>query len=765
MPTLDSTATADHAIDLERLIEAGDHGAVARRLGGHGIGSAGVFGFWIPMPASSVSIELLVGPDGFDLGDPEQQVEFERHVMPMTLVGEVAVGVVTGLTPGQRDRPGPLYRALVELPDGTTEPLIDPLAISTPFGAFAPSELLDSESLHLERTDLDYFAGIADDPPRRLGPYLNILQVHVPTATESGTLAGLTRRLTEVAAKLEAGSSLDPGDELWLGYDSIQLMPVEPTIRREAGPADFEVVEAAADRLVARVRRPTTTNWGYDVVIGGSAAVNPAILDAGRPHELAELAETLHTFPTGPIGLVLDVVYGHADNQALAVMPSAWFTGPDMYGQHLDYRNPMVRAQLLEMQRRKANHGVDAIRVDGAQDFTWWDPVHERIEHDDDFLDEMSEVAVEVSGHRYLPWMIFEDGRPWPRDDWEIASTYRAVIERQPHVLQWGPLTFAHNTPFLFTFWLTKWWRLREIAELGEAWISGCANHDTLRRGSQVDPGERINTYLGPDLPAIIERSYDHPASQLLFHGFLPGVPMDFLQATARTPWSFVRNTDHAYAIKVWAEESRFLDWRVPANLYDDDRAFTRLKGLGFTDLDSLKRFMAPLAAAVALHGDRTEPVLRMMESVPRPAGMELDVEAFVAGSHAWMDDVHELCILDRHLGALEPEAVSFGRSARSFRLERLWLRHNLRPDDVFDHLHPSGGAAVFYGLRHGPDGERLLFVANMEGAPQEVVPTSLVGDRGGRWELALASPGVGTVDPERPLVLRDGEGVVFVDR
>ena len=42
-----------------------------------------------------------------------------------------------------------------------------------------------------------------------------------------------------------------------------------------------------------------------------------------------------------PMRLVIDVVYGHADNQALGVVPEAWFTGPDMYGQHLDYRNPI----------------------------------------------------------------------------------------------------------------------------------------------------------------------------------------------------------------------------------------------------------------------------------------------------------------------------------------------------------------------------------------------------------------------------------------
>jgi hypothetical protein len=32
-----------------------------------------------------------------------------------------------------------------------------------------------------------------------------------------------------------------------------------------------------------------------------------------------------------------------------------------------------VRAILLEMQRRKVNFGADGVRVDGAQDFKWWD--------------------------------------------------------------------------------------------------------------------------------------------------------------------------------------------------------------------------------------------------------------------------------------------------------------------------------------------------------------------------------------------------------
>ena len=38
---------------------------------------------------------------------------------------------------------------------------------------------------------------------------------------------------------------------------------------------------------------------------------------------------------------------------------------------------------------------------------------------------------------------------------------------------------------------------------------------------------------------------------------------MEILQASVRAPWSFVRNTDHRYAVKVWAEAVRHVDKAV----------------------------------------------------------------------------------------------------------------------------------------------------------------------------------------------------------
>ena len=73
-------------------------------------------------------------------------------------------------------------------------------------------------------------------------------------------------------------------------------------------------------------------------------------------------------------------------------------------------------------------------------------------------------VGIDTGG-TFTDLVVFEDGRPWPQEDWELSSDYRAVIKDQPEVFQWGPLTFAHNTPFLYTFWLSKYWRIREMLE------------------------------------------------------------------------------------------------------------------------------------------------------------------------------------------------------------------------------------------------------------------------------------------------------------
>jgi 1,4-alpha-glucan branching enzyme len=282
-----------------------------------------------------------------------------------------------------------------------------------------------------------------------------MLEIHPGTATEAGSLAGLARRFRDLAAKQRAGEELTPADRNLLGYDAVQLMPVEPIAKNEDHPGYFRPGHLSGGRVEVALEKPDMVNWGYDIVVSGFSAVNPAVLETGRPDELVDFIATCHD-TSRPVRVVFDVALGHADNGGLDLLPERFFSGPGMYGQELDYTEPVVRAILLEMQRRKMDFGADGIRVDGAQDFTNWS--EERGEwHDDEFLAEMDRVTQHVAGTEYRPWMIYEDGRPWPHEDWELASTYRTLIEQHPHSFQWSPVTFAHNTPALLTFWATKW--------------------------------------------------------------------------------------------------------------------------------------------------------------------------------------------------------------------------------------------------------------------------------------------------------------------
>jgi glycosidase len=121
--------------------------------------------------------------------------------------------------------------------------------------------------------------------------------------------------------------------------------------------------------------------------------------------------------------------------------------GPNMYGQDVNHQNPTVRAILLEMQRRKNNTGVDGIRVDGAQDFKFFNPLSGRVEYDDNYLNDMAEVQQDMGDHKRQLFAIFEDGRPWPAEGWEEISTYRDIVEYRPDAFQWGAADLCPQHP------------------------------------------------------------------------------------------------------------------------------------------------------------------------------------------------------------------------------------------------------------------------------------------------------------------------------
>ncbi|WP_226780456.1 glucosylglycerol hydrolase [Oceaniglobus trochenteri] len=748
--------------------------AISRTMGATLEGDVARFSFWTPelldhrVPEGDVFLELMAPTAPLDLTLGHREVRFERVLVPTVRHETRTFAAVRGAIAGRRDLVGDFYALVWRDGEDNWHRILDPLAMSLPFGAFAPAELYDVAAMQAGRGDSAYFAALKGDAPHKFGPPVNILQIHVPTATAGGTLASLTRYYQRLSDRVAEGLPLEPSDELFVGYDAVQLLPVEPTTVYENGPSFWQDTLGEGDCDVL-LTRPDTTNWGYDIVISGMGTVNPVLLESGRPDELVDFASVLHNFASKPKKLILDVVFGHSDNQGLSALNPRFFAGPNMYGQNLDYQNPAVRAILLEMQRRKVDFGADGVRVDGAQDFKNWNIATQCMEHDDDYLQQMADIEQTVAGTTYRPWFIFEDGRPWPDEDWELSSTYRSVTESQKDddVFQWGPLTFAHNTPFLYTYWLSKYWRLREMLEVGANWISGTSNHDTLRRGTQVSLKMNINTRLGSTHMDILEKAYDNPAVHALTYGVLPGVPMDFLNATARASWGFIRNQDDKYGVKVVAEEAISLKWQVDEYAYSIGSNFRRLKDLGFETRDQLARFFEFLPALVEVTEYDLNQIASLLNSAEPPlAGPHpLTVPALKEIARAWMDDMHEYCNVAHHFSTLVPEQTGFTLALRNFRRARPWLRDNFGPKDHFDYRMPIEGRTLFRSLRHGPDGEQVFALLHMEGKPTEELDplqSDIPGLSGGGWELALRTPGIDPDYDGGPIALQDSMGLIF---
>ena len=791
------------------------------------------FGFWTPELAADViqsertlELEILTPLQPIDFRQPQQTVPFQQDRVPVMQQGEFVWAVVSGVQAGTRERAGSFYWLRYVDAEERLHIIRDPLAYSLPYGVFAPAEVYDMRRLQRHRKDLNYFRrtaapkGVTEVEIPRVPTPTNILQIHPKTASAEGSLQGLTQIYQIISDKLAAGELLTPEEEAYAGYDAVQLLPVEPTIeyRREDTNGDHEFFAILADPpspeednqptgeippstrrqqavVTVSLRKPDTQNWGYDVPILGSAATNPAVLGSLRPDEVVEFIATLHNFSQGPIGLIYDLVYGHADNQALELLTQQFFKGPNMYGQDLNHQLPQVRAILLEMQRRKINTGADGIRVDGGQDFRFFNPLSGRVEQDDVYLLAMSDVVQNIQGYRRLMFTIFEDGRPWPEEGWEEKSTYRELIEAKPGSFQWGPLIFAHNTPTLKGFWDRKWRRVCEVIFQGDHWITGCGNHDTLRRGNQVDLDANINWNLGDTLPQVLNRAYNNPATLIWVHGFSPGLPMDFLNANVETPWGFFRNTDDRYGVKVVSEEVGFLEWEIEPDLYSQPDAFPRLKGLGFATLTQLTDFAKALRDAMVETDYDLQEVAKICQhclganeegavcevpsleelnqpSLPRFLAT-LDVPKLKTFAMAFMEDGHDMCNVSRYGASLNPTKSHFGLTLREFRLKRPWLRDNLTGRDRFNRI-SDDERTIFYGYRVEPNPaeghppQEVVMMAHMGGEPMTVNPGDWLQLDMDDWQVVLASPGL---NPQRDLknlrafTLTDGEGLLLVSR
>ncbi|MBE9030038.1 alpha-amylase [filamentous cyanobacterium LEGE 11480] len=780
---------------------------LVRRLGAHyredGLTEVG---FWVPELAGQIIqsqrdiyLEVFTPIDDIDFRRPEQIVEFQYDAVPMVQQGEFVWGVVEGMHAGTPDKAGSFYwlRYRDNLYDQLNK-VRDIVPYSLPYGVFAPAELYDVRQMQRTRKDLDYFRRWAqsaqvtegESAPRVKAP-VNILQIHVGTASAEGTLEALTKTYQRISDKLENHEPLTAAEQNYIGYDAVQLLPTEPTIEYRVEDVDWERDFFEIDRSLfgdkgthvptvpvqAILRKPNTQNWGYDIPLLGGSTTNPAILGSLRPHEMIDFIATLHNFSQGPIDVIFDLVYGHADNQALQLMTAQCFQGPNMYGQDVSHQHPIVRSILLEMHRRKINTGVDGIRVDGGQDFRFFNPLSGDIEYDDGYLFAMSDIVQKIHGCERLLFTIFEDGRPWPQKGWEEKSTYRDLIEQRPDSYQWGPLIFAHNTPTLKGFWNIKWKRVTEVMYQGDRWITGCGNHDTVRRGNQIDVDADINWNLGETLPEVLKNAYDNPATNLWVYGFSPGLPMDFINVLMHAAWGFFRNTDERYGVKVVSEEKGFLDWQVNPAHYGETHLFTQLKALGFDSYDQLVEFLVILNRGMTETEYDIEKVIVLCQTELAEAdGSELfkrfiqylDVPLIRQFAMAFMEDKHEYCRVCHYADELDPQLTKYNYQLRQYRRKNSWLRNNLSGLDRFNRL-TEGDRTIFVGIRNNsqngfPATKQVALIAHMGGESVIATPGDWLQLDLENWKVVIASPGLAieSIEDVKSIELHDGQGILL---
>ena len=747
--------------------------ALARKLGAH-YRSDGLteIGFWVPglirdaLHEREIYLEVFTPLERIDWRSQEQRITFRRDRLYLEQQGEYIWGVVSGMIPGNKEQAGSFYWLRYVDRTEKVRTIRDLMPYSLPYGIFAPAELYDMASLQQRRADLAYFKApetLKKGQTYRVEAPCNILQMHVGTASAEGTLEGLRSIYQKIGDKIIKNEPLTTAEKNYIGYDAIQLLPTEPTIefRDEYTPESefFSFVAEEEDTVEIELTKPHTQDWGYDVPIIGSSTTNPSLLGSLRPDEVVELIATLHNFPSHPIKLIYDLVYGHADNQSELLISRQFLKGPNMYGQDLNHQLPMVRAILLEMQRRKINDGIDGIRIDGGQDFRFFNPLSGKVEQDDAYLLEMSNVPQEIAGHKRLLFTIFEDGRPWPEEGWEEKSRYRELIELKPESYQWGPLIFAHNTPSLKGFWDRKWSRVLEVMNIGDRWITGCANHDTVRRGNQIDLEQPINHNLGRNLPEILHQAYDNPATSTWVYGFSPGLPMDFINATMHVPWMFFRNTDEQYGVKVASEEIGFLHWQISPELYRQHHCYPRLKSQGFKQLKQLQEFGKALQLAMVEQDYNLSEVVELLRSCAEThcivdipplkelmrGGMvrflkKLDTDRLKNFALMFMEDCYQVCNVSHYYNKLDPKRTEFNLRLREFRRDRPWLGDNIRPNDLFERINKEG-RSIFYGVRYSPDGkEGVAMISHLEGDSITVDLWDLLGLEQKTWQVAIAS-------------------------
>lgn len=734
---------------------------IAHVLGAHSVNGGAHFAFWLPEVTAAARVELeLLHPEEEIAFEGERRARFTRRRLPLSWSGDVALVAVDGVRPGTRERAGTLYRLRIVGHEGDVRVRGDPLAASLPFGVHGPAELYDVDLAHAGRDDRAYLRHVAlaaEDEAPRMGPPGPVLEVHVGTATHGGTLADLAELYRGLGEKVRAGAPLSPAERAFVGYDAVQLLPLEPVPEDRTRPPRFEAFEAPedGDTVFAALRFERGAQWGFDAPLFGAAALQPALLRSGRPDELVDLSAALHTFPGKPMGLFLDLRLAPVHPQGAALLPDGFVEGPqDALEPALGH--PMVRALLLEMQRRKGEYGADGVRLRLGGAHRVWSEAAGGLVRDEAFVREAADLVHEVADVRYRPSLVRDDG---------TVPAEAAAGEEDEGTLHRVPLTASGRLPLEADYWHEAWPRLERLGRHGALWTHGYADHEALARAHRVplqgdpDPAEG-------DRAAWARRAFDLPAATLWAHAALPGVPVTFVAASLRAPWTFLRDAVDRHRVKAAAEEAGFFAWRGDETRFERPDVFPRTKALGFTDPGVLAGFLEGLRSVLLESGEgRTEDVAREARERGLEAPVPVDSEHLRTVATALLEDLHEYCVVWRFEGELDEAQVDFDLAVRRFRRERPWLRRTLRGGERLERRVRDEDGLVGVALRSAPDGgEEVGVLANLVGGPWTVVPADLLGDAAG-WEPAVVAPGVAWEGAGSEVTLHPGSGVLVVRR
>jgi len=294
--------------------------------------------------------------------------------------------------------------------------------------------------------------------------------------------------------------------------------------------------------------------------------------------------------------------------------------------------------------------------------------------------------------------------------------------------------------------------------------VTGGSNHDTFRGLAQINPSStNYNTNLGQTLREVAFKAYNNPAARLLDHAFLPGIPMEFINTSTDSPWGFLRNTDYQWGAKIMADETYFFDWFVDDALYNDSEHFKQLKGLGFENLEILKRFKNALSGLVKLTDYDSVKMVKGFQLFENEFPLPTSADDLRKIAKAYMEDAYDFCNINHHINNASESMINFNQEVRNFRFQHSDLFYNLETTGIFKYWHSPNGAVIYYGQRRLGTKE-ICVIANMEGATTDV-PLSALDiqiKNTTDWKLILKTPNCDALDLNN-ITLKDSEGVVFV--